>query len=218
MAISEAARFRDLSLGTAGEEAGEGVALVALGILALAGIAPMMLNSIAVIVAGIALLVEGAMLSARYAQALAKAAPEHVHTTGFSSGVSSTLLAGLAGIVLGILAILGVATEVLIGVALIVFGTAVLFDYVARAQMRALRMVGSGATGESTRIAMSAASTTNTAGVLIGAGLITLGILSLAHAAPAVLASAAFIALGTYLLLEGTAAFGWLMETLVTEE
>jgi hypothetical protein len=68
--------------------------------------------------------------------------------------------------------------------------------------------------GESARVAMSAASSTNTAGVLVGVGLITLGILVLAHLAPYVLASAAFLGLGAYLVLEGTAASGWLTELL----
>ncbi len=212
MAITEAMRIRETGIGIAGEEAGEGVALAVLGILALAGVQPMLLNSIAVIVAGIALTVEGAMLSARYAKALSKAAPQSVNAAALSGGMSSSLLAGLAGIVFGILAILGVAAEMLIGVALIVFGGAVLFDYVARAHIRALRMVGEGAPGESARLAISAASSTNTAGVLISAGLITLGVLTLAHVAPEVLPAAAFLGLGAYLILEGAASSGLLME------
>ncbi|HLI63310.1 MAG TPA: hypothetical protein VKV05_07905 [Terriglobales bacterium] len=205
-------KFREMGMGVAGEEAGEGLALVVLAILALAGIEPMLLNSIAVIVAGIALAVEGAMLSARYAKALAKAAPQAVDARALSGGMSSSLVAGLAGIVLGILAILSIAPETLIGVALIAFGAAVLFDYMARVQIRALRMVGEGASGESARIAISAASSTNTAGVLIAAGLVTLGILVLAHAAPEILASAAFLGLGTYLVLEGASSSGLLTE------
>jgi hypothetical protein len=212
MAISEAIRFRETGFGIPSEEASGGVALVVLGILALAGIQPTLLNSIGVIVAGIALTVEGGMLSARYAKALSKAAPQNVNAAELSGGMSSSLLAGLAGIVLGILAILDIATTPLIAVALIIFGAAVLFDYVARAQIRALRMVGEGTAGESARIAISAASSTNTAGLLIGVGLITLGILVLAHAAPEVLASAALVGLGTYLVLEGAAATGWLVE------
>ena len=212
MAISEAVRFHEVGLGTASEEAGEGVALDVLGILALARVEPVLLNSIAVIVAGIALVVEGAMLSARYSKALAMVVPENINAMELSGSTSSSLLAGLAGIVLGILAILGIATAELIGVALILFGTAVLFDYVARAHLRAMRMVTSASPGDSARIAMSAASTTNTAGVLTAVGLITLGILALAHVAPEILASAAFLGLGAYLVLEGTAASGWLMQ------
>ena len=217
MAISEAARWREMGLGTASEEAGEGVALVVLGILALAHVEPTILNSIAVIFAGIVLVVEGAMLSARYSKALARVSPETVNLTESSGTMTSSVLAGIAGIVLGILAIIGVATEPLIAVALIVFGAAVLFDYTARAHLRALRMMGGAMPGESARIAMSAASTTNTAGVLVGVGLVTLGILSLVHIVPVVLAAASFIGLGAYLLLEGTAASGWLLEVLATE-
>jgi hypothetical protein len=217
MAISAAASFREMGLGTAGEEAGEGVALVVLGILALARIAPTLLNSVAVLVAGVALVVEGVTLSARYAKTLSRVAPHNLNMAEMSGGMSSSLIGGLVGIVLGILAIIGVASEPLVGVALIVFGASVLLDYTARTQMRALRMAGEAATGEPARIALSAASTTNTAGMLVAVGLVTLGILMLVHLVPNVLASAAFIALGAYLLLEGTALSSWLLESFVTE-
>jgi hypothetical protein len=216
MAISEAARFRELSLGTAGEEAGEGVALVVLGILALAKVDPTLLNSIAVIVAGIALLVEGAAVSVKYARAASRVATQPIATES-SGGVASSLIGGLTGIVLGILAIIGISSFPLIGVALIVFGASVLFDHVARTQMRTLRMAGDTTTVESPRAAASIVTSSNTAGILVSVGLVTLGILVLIQTIPDVLASAAFVALGAYLLLESVAASGWLLEAFSSE-
>lgn len=213
MDIAETARFRDVGLVNASEQVAEGVALVVLGIIALSSSDPTILNSIAVIVGGIALAIEGATLSARYARALSSAAAAgNFNAAELSRGMSASLLAGLAGIVLGILAILGVASIELIGIALIVFGAAVLFDQGARSRLRMLRMTGGGAQGESGAIAMAAVSSTSTAAVLVAVGLITLGILALAKVVPATLSSAAFLGLGTYLVLEGTAASSWLME------
>lgn len=214
MDIAETARFRDVGLVNASEQVAEGVALVVLGIIALSSTNPTILNSIAVIVGGIALAIEGATLSARYAKALASAAAAgNFNAAELSRGMSASLLAGLTGIVLGILAILGVASVELIGIALIVFGAAVLFDQGARSRLRMLRMTSGGAQGESSgAMALAAISSTSTAAVLVAVGLITLGILALAKVVPATLSSAAFLGLGTYLVLEGTAASSWLME------
>jgi uncharacterized membrane protein HdeD (DUF308 family) len=214
MDIAETARFREVGFLNASEQVAEGVALVVLGIIALSSVNPTILNSIAVIVGGIALAVEGATLSARYAKALATGrSAARLDSAELSRGMSASLLAGLAGIVLGILAILGVAASALIGVALIVFGTAVMFDHGARAHIRALRMMSAETPSDASAIAISAATSTSTAAVLVAVGLIALGIMVLAKVAPATLSSAAFLGLGTYLLLEGTAASSWLMET-----
>lgn len=212
MAISEAARFPEIGFGSVSEETGGGIALIVLGILALAKIQPMLLNSIAVIVAGATLAVAGAAMSGKYARALAQAAPAGLNVNQFAPGMAAGVLGGASGVVLGILALIGVGSETLIAVALIVFGASVLFDYGAQAQLRALRTVGAGGTTDAARVAMSAAATTNAAALLLGVGLITLGILSLTHLVPVILSSAAFVAFGTYLLLEGGIAAGFLTQ------
>src|SRR5690348_7314916 len=102
-----------------GETSG-GIALIVLAILALAKIDPMLLNAIAVIVAGIALLVEDRSMRARQAGLMSYTAAYSPETAAISGGVSAGTLAGITGIVLGILAILGIAAVVLTSVALIV--------------------------------------------------------------------------------------------------
>lgn len=211
MAISEAARFPELGLGSIGEEAGGGIALVVLGILALANVEPMLLNSIAIIVAGVSLAVGGAALTARQAKLMAEAMPERTAAGQLSTGTSAGILGGGAGVVLGILALIGVASEPLVAIALIVFGASLMFDYGARAQMRMMRAAGASSSAEAARFAMTA-STSNSAILLVGVGLITLGIVALAHIVAPVVSAAAILALGTYLLLEGGVAAGLLAE------
>ncbi|MGH8012060.1 MAG: hypothetical protein ACREQ4_06150 [Candidatus Binataceae bacterium] len=196
-----------------------GIALIVLGILALANIHPPMLISIATIIAGIALLVEGAGLAAKYANALANVpGTSMISAAELGGGLNAGALAGAAGIVLGILAILGIVPEVLTAVALIVFGAAVLFDFFAKAQLRVLRMIPSetsaGAQEGMARVALSAVSALNTAPVLIAIGLIVLGIIALVGMVAVILVAVAFLGFGTYLFLDGTAAGSWLFELL----
>src|SRR5690349_15166598 len=99
----------------------------------------MLLNEIAVIVAGIALLVEDRNIRARQAGLMSYTGGYTPEAAADSGGVSAGTLAGITGIVLGILAILGIVAVVLTAVALIVFGAAVLFDFAAGAQAMVVR-------------------------------------------------------------------------------
>jgi cobalamin synthase len=188
-----------------GESTG-GIALIVLAILALAKIDPMLLNAIAVIVAGIAVLLEDAPVAGKYASASPYSAARTSAITAPAGGISAGTLAGIGGIVLGILAILGIAAHVLTAVAVIVFGAAVLFDFAARAQAAALRI--SGESPESARIAYAEASRRNTSGPLIAVALITLGILALAGLTSTILVTVALLVLGGYLFLQYAAVAG----------
>jgi hypothetical protein len=140
MSMTEAAKrdFLEVGPGILGEQSGAGIALAVLGILALANVDPALLNSIAVVVAGIALTAAGVSLSTRYARTLRTAAGEGPNLREWSAELSAGVLGGAAGVVLGILAILGIATEILIPIGLIVFGAAVLLDFGAEAHIKAV--------------------------------------------------------------------------------
>jgi hypothetical protein len=99
--------------GTAADVVG-GVAAIALGILALVGIAPWPLTSIAVISLGAALLLSSAIP--------AHAAPEGGSKRGRAAG-GVQLLAGVAASVLGVLALLGMQPLWLVLVGVLVAGS-----------------------------------------------------------------------------------------------
>ena len=95
-----------------------GIATVVLAIVALAGVVPQMLLPVAVIVFGAALLIEGGTMLSEYAlvlspKASASSSEPHTRIEHFDGGgLSSLFLMGVAGIVLGVLALLGIgATE-----------------------------------------------------------------------------------------------------------
>jgi hypothetical protein len=96
-------------------------------------------------------------------------------------------------------------------VAVIAFGAAVLFDYVAHAQLRALRMTSAETPDQAARLALPAASSTSTATVLIGVTLISLGVLAVAGTNTNVLVAVALLSLGSYLFLESTAIVACMM-------
>ena len=209
MATTEADKEELLGLGlnySLGETCG-GIALIVLGILALAKIDPMLLNAIAVILAGIALLIEEGSLSTKYAGASSYGKAYGLETSPALDGVSAGTLAGISGIVLGILAILGIGAATLTAVAIVIFGAAVLFDFVARAQLTALRTVNREDSERSARLALATASSMNTAAMLVGVALITLGILALAGMT-SILVTVALLGLGAYLFLQNAAVAG----------
>ncbi len=183
-----------------GESSG-GIALIVLAILALAKVDPMLLNAIAVIVAGIALLIEDRSIRTRYADALSYAAARSPEAATAPDGVSAGTLAGISGIVLGILAILDIAAAVLLAVAIIVFGAAVLFDFAAGAQTTMLRTMDREGSEQSARTVHAAAPVWNSS-ILIAVALITLGILALAGLTSSILITVGLLGLGTYLFLQ----------------
>ena len=209
MATTEADKQELLGLGlnySLGETGG-GIALIVLSILALAKMDPMLLDAIALILAGIALLIEDGSLSSKYAGALTYAPAYGRQGSMAPDGVSAGTLAGISGIVLGILAILGIAAVTLSAVAIIIFGAAVLFDFAARAQIMALRVVNRESSEQSAKLALAAASSRNASAMLVGVALITLGILALAGLTT-ILITVALLGLGAYLFLSNAAVAG----------
>jgi hypothetical protein len=163
-----------------------GATVVVLSIIGLAGVGVGHLLPIAAIVFGTALLFEGAASG--------------MQRTG---GLSTEFVGGIAGIVLGVLALLGVASGILTSSALIVFGGAVFLGAVAHSQ----RVFASDA--------LSREMVLNSIGahVLAGMSVVILGILSLVGVGPApTLTFVGLLTLGAFQLLAGLASTNRLAE------
>src|SRR5262249_49788524 len=119
----------DMEIGGAGAEIFGGVAGIVLGVLALIGISPGVLIAAAVVVYGATLLL-GSSASSRLAAlpASLRAPIEHpeIARDVIVAASGAHLLTSLGAIVLGIVALVGIAQPVLSMVALLVLGTAVL--------------------------------------------------------------------------------------------
>ncbi|HEX5385751.1 MAG TPA: hypothetical protein VFW66_03510 [Gemmatimonadales bacterium] len=176
-----------------------GAGAVILAILALLGVLPLTLVSIATIAVGVAMVVGGGAVLAKYNRLVALRPSEQHEISG---GLGLEVLGGIAGIVLGILALLGIGNLMLLSIAAIVLGAALLLSSGSLAQLdNALRVrslePGSSATH-------GAVVTASGAEVLVGLGAIVLGILGLAGINPFLLATIAMLALGAATLFSGT--------------
>ncbi len=168
-------------------EGAAGVAVIVLAIVTLAGISTSALASSAAIVIGGGLMVQ-AMNSAaerfRSVVGVTTAGPAATVAQRVELGgdVMVDCLCGLTGIILGILALVGIATAALLPAALIVYGGALLVGGAASAWSPGMFATGG-------------------MEMLIGLAAIVLGIVSVLMAGAAVLVLVGFLAVGAGLLL-----------------
>jgi hypothetical protein len=191
--------LRTLAGGSIVEAVGGSAALV-LAILGLATVMPQTLAAVATIAIGVALLTEGASIAARYARILARSEASRVGAAELGGGISAEFVAGGTGLVLGLLALLGVAPVSLTAVAAIVFGGALLLGSGATSRLGAL--AGEQREMQTTREVVQASSG---AQVLVGLGSAVLGIVALVGVAPETLALVALLSVGAAIVLNGTA-------------
>ena len=115
-----------------------GIATIVLAVIALSGTKADILLPIATIVFGAALLIQGGAMLSEFAQTDATADASGAVSGG---GLSGLFLVGVAGIVLGVLALLGVYPLVLTSAATIAFGGALVVSASAVSQLLTMRSV-----------------------------------------------------------------------------
>ncbi len=170
-----------------------GGAVIVLAILGLVRIDSPMLAAIATIVLGAAFLAEGGTLAARFMRA---ARTERWEAA--SSDVAMESMCGASGVVLGILALLGIHPAVLIPASLVVFGAGML-----SASGTAWRVGSAGTTTMGAHLAQETFDFTGPQ-LLIGFAGIVLGILALAGYTPITFSLVGLLTLGFGVLLSGT--------------
>lgn len=210
MSLTQTGTFRGESAAYGGfVDAAGGVATVVLAIVGLAHTLPEMMISIATIVFGAALLIQaGAMLS-EYAEILAPTSATAPAEELGGGSLSALFLAGAAGIVLGVLGVLGLNPAVLSSCAIIAFGAAMLLSAnsvwhlhrVKQAtQIAAQPTPASAAEIIANDMALGSASVQ----ALAGLAAIVLGIIALAGGNATILPLAALLVLGGTLVATGT--------------
>ncbi len=190
-----------------------GIATVVLAIIGLSGVHADVLAPIAVIVFGAALLIQGGAMLSEYTQI---SLPAGASAEEFGAGgLSSMFLVGVAGIILGILALIGIQTTVLMSVAVIAFGAALVIGSNSVRQLYQLRttagrsLAPQGMTQGVTQV-LAGEMAAGSAGVQLLAGLtgIVLGILAVTGVYTPVLVLSALIVLGATLVLSGSTLSG----------
>lgn len=208
------ARLGEINYGGFADAIG-GIATIVLAIVALAGGLTAMMVAIATIIFGAALLIQGGTMLSEYAHIIFPSGTTATSTGEFSGGgLAALFLAGAAGIVLGVLALLRIYPVELAAIAAIVFGSALVLSSNAvwhlhllkRSSMRALEPQYQRSGSELLAAEMASGS----AGIQALAGLaaVILGILAVVGTNPGVLTLVALLVLGTTLVLTGSALSG----------
>jgi hypothetical protein len=189
-----------------------GIATAVLAIVALTGFARETMAPIATIVFGAALLIQGGAILSEYAHVIFPAGSSPTLSGKFSgSGLSALFLVGAAGMVLGLLGLLGVAPAELTAVAIIAFGGALVLSSNSVNQLYGLRAaVTKSAGAHSARELLAAEIASSSSGIQMLAGLATivLGILAVAGFNSPVLTLVALLLLGVTAIVTGSALSG----------
>lgn len=192
-------------------EALTGAAAVVLAILGLAHIAPEMMIAISSIALGAALTMDGIAVGAEYSHILEESGNGAIGRMGFSGGLSTQVVGGIAAVALGILALLHVETVALSAISAIVLGATVMFSSGVETRLNALKIETSGDHELAKRIARESLTAATGADMLIGLAAVVLGILALVGIAPTPLTLVAMLSLGASILLTGSAVIGKMM-------
>jgi hypothetical protein len=187
-----------------------GVATVVLAIVALAGMGQPMLAAVATIVFGAALLIQGGTMLTEYTRLIGPAGSIGTaeEVTG-GGGLSALFLVGSAGIVLGVLSLIGIAPQMLTAVAVIAFGGALLLSsnsvwHLYRAKQAWYRTESARAVSGAEFVAGEMAASSAVLQCLSGLAAIVLGILAVTGTNSSVLTLTGLLVLGATVLLTGS--------------
>ena len=172
-----------------------------LAILGLIGVLPIVLLSVATIAVGAAFLIESAAVVGRVSFIMQEAGePRREYGTSVS-GVTMESVGGLAGVTLGILALIGLP-DVLLPIAVIALGAATIFasGTISMVNSMMAQMHGRSETVKNLTHQMAVASADLR--ILAGLGGISLGVLAICHVAPLALTLIGILALGWVLFFE----------------
>jgi len=186
-------------------EAVGGFVAVVLSILSLANVAPVQLASIATIAVGTALLFEGGSFAMRFWSLPEEFREGHWGVTELAGGMMAEFLAGITGIVLGIFALGGHASALLMSVSILIFGLALLFGSGLTSRLNYLEMEPEEKGSIAWRLGHATTTVAVSVQILFGLTATVLGILALVGIAPLVLAEVTLLILGISVLLSGFA-------------
>lgn len=180
-------------------------AAVVLAILGLASVVPTYTLPIATILLGAALIAKGGSVASRFQQLVFETDGRGAEME-MGGGMSAELLAGAAGIVLGILALINIAPVTLTAVAVIAFGGALLLGGGETYRLSHLHWPRHHEDERALQAARMTAESAAGGESLVGIAAVVLGILALTGVNPVVLVFVAVLCLGGAELVSGFAS------------
>jgi hypothetical protein len=193
-------------------EAATGIAVVVLAIIGLAHAGVALFGAISAIVLGAALVAQGGAVTAEYAKLLSAATGGAVGAIELGGGMTVEVLAGGSMIILGILALIGFSSNVLISAGVIAVGAALILAAGGLQRLNMLKVKAAGMSELAKNVAEGAVACALTAQFMCGGAAIVLGILALAVPAHStVLMLVGLLILGATVAISGTALTGRLL-------
>lgn len=193
-----------------------GVATIILAIVALSGVHQPMLGAIATIVFGAALLIQGGTMLSEYTRMMGPLGTGMADEVVGGGGLSALFMVGAAGIVLGVLSLIGIEARTLTAAAVIAFGSALLLSsnsvwHLYRAKQASYRTGAAPTLSGAEFLAGEMASGSAVVQCLAGLAAIVLGILAMTGTNPDVLTLVGLLVLGATVLLTGSTLSGTVM-------
>lgn len=182
-----------------------GGGVIVLTLIGLLNIIPELVLPVAVIAMGTAFLLEGEAISVRFSRLLVKSGKDRLQEDQPRAGVTAELLSGITGVVLGFLALLGVYPMILVPIAVIAYGSALIFGSGLSARLNDLEIESSGKPVCITRIVCEALSSSSGVDFLFGLSAGILGIIALTGMYAATLSLVALLIVGVSCFLNGAA-------------
>jgi hypothetical protein len=179
---------------------------VVLAVVGLIGIEPAYAAATATIAAGVAFFAQGVALATAWPRVAEDAPGVRDSALEISAAINAELVGGTTAIALGVLALLGVAPEVLLPVALLVFAGVLIFTTSGEGDLGA---IGGGARARAARAARNATVAASGAQMVVAIAVDALGILALAQTRDAILLTLlGLVIVGASALLTGVAVGG----------
>ena len=183
-------------LGGALAETITGAGIVVLAIIGLAGFLPTLMLAVATIGLG--------AVASRLSALVSEVTGNRIDIAELGGGLTAEFTAGLAGIALGVLALVGVHPAILTAVAAVVFGGALIMGTGVKAKLSHLT-IGQEQHKLAREIAREALMASTGVQTLVGLGAVVLGILALLNIHAMELSLVAVLSVAGMLLLGGTA-------------
>ncbi|HTX23682.1 MAG TPA: hypothetical protein VMD03_03410 [Steroidobacteraceae bacterium] len=191
-----------------------GIATAVLAIVALTGFDPRALAGVATIVFGAALLIQGGTLLSEYSSLVLPSGANASSAATESlagDGLSAMLIVGVAGVALGVLALLGIESTVLTASAVIAFGGALVVSASSASHLYQLQTAmrrGSATQSGYELLAGQMAAGSGGVQLLTGLTAIVLGILAVSGVYSDALTLAALLVLGIAVIMTGSTLSG----------
>ncbi len=191
-----------------------GLVAVVLAIIALAGLIPGIFMPVSTIALGVALIFEAGTIRARSSAISRERQEKELAAFSKWGGLSITFLAGVAGIVLGILALLSIAPMLLVPIAVIIFGAALVTDSGVRVRLSAIESERADWSDTDRTVAQETASATAGIQIFVGLAGIVLGVLALIGIVPIILSLVSLLTIGLAILVVGSVVGGRMIGTI----